>query len=118
MIPCAPSTSPTDRRCCPWTRRRPPGGRGVVADLAAGKTTISVAVVDDRHPELNEEFLDHQWPTDVLSFVLERGAELLDGEVVRQRRDGAAGGPALRLVGRRGIAPLRDPRRVAPGRLR
>ena len=51
--------------------------------LAAGKTTISVAVVDDAAiSKLNEEFLRPPGPTDVLSFLLERGDEFLDGEVV------------------------------------
>jgi probable rRNA maturation factor len=49
----------------------------------AGETTISVAVVDDAAiSRLNEEFLGHRGPTDVLSFVLERGDGFLDGEVV------------------------------------
>ncbi len=55
----------------------------ILADLAVGDTTISVAVVDDAAiSKLNEEFLHHQGPTDVLSFVLEQGDGLLEGEVV------------------------------------
>ena len=53
------------------------------ADGIPGKATISVAVVDDDAiSELNGEFLGHQGPTDVLSFVLEQGEDFLDGEVV------------------------------------
>ncbi len=57
--------------------------RAILADEIPGKATISVAVVDDDAiSKLNEEFLGHQGPTDVLSFVLEKGDEFLDGEVV------------------------------------
>ena len=45
--------------------------------------TISVAVVDDATiHELNRKYLDHDYPTDVLSFVLENDASHLDGEVI------------------------------------
>ena len=45
--------------------------------------TISVAVVDNPAMHaLNQRFLRHDYPTDVLSFVLDDGPEGLDGEVV------------------------------------
>lgn len=49
--------------------------------LADGQ--VSVAVVDgpEMH-ELNRRHLAHDFPTDVLSFVLERDGETLDGEIV------------------------------------
>ena len=46
---------------------------------------ISIAIVnDERMHELNRQFLQHDYPTDVLSFVLERAADekSLDGEIV------------------------------------
>jgi probable rRNA maturation factor len=44
---------------------------------------LSVAVVDDEliH-ELNRQFLDHDYPTDVLSFALEDDPPRLEGEIV------------------------------------
>lgn len=44
---------------------------------------VSIAVVDDSTiHELNRRFLRHDYPTDVLSFVLEEDAKHLEGEVV------------------------------------
>jgi probable rRNA maturation factor len=47
---------------------------------------ISVAVVDDPAiHELNRRYLQHDYPTDVLSFVLEDDPERLEGEIVLSR---------------------------------
>lgn len=44
---------------------------------------VSLAVVDDpRIHELNRQFLAHDYPTDVLSFVLEQSEGYLEGEVI------------------------------------
>ncbi len=44
---------------------------------------ISLAIVDDPQiHELNRRFLDHDEPTDVLSFVLEQRPGYLEGEIV------------------------------------
>ena len=44
---------------------------------------ISVAIVDDAEMhELNRRFLNHDYPTDVLSFVLEQSDRGLDGEII------------------------------------
>lgn len=44
---------------------------------------ISVAVVDDPSMhELNRRYLNHDEPTDVLSFVLEASSGALDGEII------------------------------------
>ena len=44
---------------------------------------VSVAIVDDETiHELNCRYLDHDWPTDVLSFVLEDDGDHLEGEIV------------------------------------
>jgi probable rRNA maturation factor len=49
--------------------------------IAAG--TVSLAVVDDPTiHDLNRRFLAHDYPTDVLSFVLESEAGYLEGEVI------------------------------------
>jgi probable rRNA maturation factor len=45
--------------------------------------TISIAVVDNAAIHaLNEQFLDHDYPTDVLSFLLDEDRTALDGEVI------------------------------------
>jgi probable rRNA maturation factor len=44
---------------------------------------ISLAVVDDRAiHELNRRYLEHDWPTDVLSFALHETSDHLAGEVI------------------------------------
>lgn len=44
---------------------------------------ISLAVVDDpRIHQLNRQFLRHDYPTDVLSFLLEQADGYLEGEVI------------------------------------
>ena len=49
----------------------------------AGNARISVAVVDDATiAVLNRQFLRHEGPTDVLSFLLEQDEDGLEGEVV------------------------------------
>ncbi len=55
----------------------------ILNDAGVRRGSISVAVVDDPviH-ELNRRYLEHDYPTDVLSFVLEREGDLLEGEVV------------------------------------
>jgi probable rRNA maturation factor len=44
---------------------------------------ISLAVIDDEAiHELNRQFLNHDWPTDVLSFALQDDGCHLEGEVI------------------------------------
>ncbi len=51
------------------------------ADVVDGE--LSIAVLDDPAiHELNRQYLAHDYPTDVLSFVLERDGPRLDGEVI------------------------------------
>ena len=57
--------------------------RMVLEDAGIARAEISLAVVDDQTiARLNEEYLDHQGPTDVLSFLLEREGDMLEGEVI------------------------------------
>lgn len=60
--------------------------RAIEAVLAAAECrrgVVSVAVVDDPTiHDLNRRFLQHDYPTDVLSFVLEEDADAIEGEIV------------------------------------
>jgi probable rRNA maturation factor len=57
---------------------------------------VSVAVVDDETiHELNRRYLDHDWPTDVLSFVLEDDGDHLEGEIVVSADTAAASAAEL-----------------------
>lgn len=54
-----------------------------LSDSDYDDVTVSVAVVDDETiHELNNQFLQHDYPTDVLSFVLEDEPPRLEGEIV------------------------------------
>src|SRR4051812_5324531 len=55
----------------------------VLRDSTYSSAAISLAVVDDETiHELNRRHLEHDWPTDVLSFVLEDDGDHLEGEVI------------------------------------
>jgi len=57
--------------------------RRVLGDEAIAQGRISLAIVDDPTiRRLNRQYLDHDEPTDVLSFTLERSADTLEGEVI------------------------------------
>ena len=55
----------------------------ILADAGVRHGSLSIAVVDDPTiHRLNREFLQHDDPTDVLSFLLEREGDRLEGEVI------------------------------------
>jgi probable rRNA maturation factor len=57
--------------------------RAVLQGEGIQTATISLAIVDDpTMHQLNREYLKHDYPTDVLSFVLDRDGSNLDGEIV------------------------------------
>lgn len=55
----------------------------ILGQAELSEATISVAIVDDPQiHEINRKYLTHDYPTDVISFVLEADDERLDGEVI------------------------------------
>jgi probable rRNA maturation factor len=55
----------------------------VLGEAALDSAELSIAVVDDPTIHaLNLEFLAHDYPTDVLSFVLEHAGGRLEGEII------------------------------------
>jgi probable rRNA maturation factor len=67
------------------TARLKQGVRRVLEEAGIAAAEISVAIVDDaRMHELNRQYLEHDYPTDVLSFVLEfnEAGRSLDGEII------------------------------------
>jgi probable rRNA maturation factor len=57
--------------------------KAVLLDSPFVSASISLAVVDDATMhQLNRQYLNHDYPTDVLSFVLENDDAHLEGEVI------------------------------------
>jgi len=57
--------------------------RAIVAEAGVTSGEISLAIVDDATiHRLNRQYLEHDYPTDVLSFVLEREGDRLEAEIV------------------------------------
>lgn len=57
----------------------------VLKSAGIARAEISVAIVDNRQMhDLNRQYLDHDYPTDVLSFVLAHDADAgsLEGEII------------------------------------
>lgn len=55
----------------------------ILSDAGIRSGSLSIAVVDDPTiHQLNREFLEHDYPTDALSFLLERDGDRLEGEVI------------------------------------
>jgi probable rRNA maturation factor len=70
-------TLPVDRRRMRRTIQ------AIVRDAGIAEAKIGIALVDDPTiAKLHQQFLDDPEPTDVLSFVLDRSGQSLEGEVV------------------------------------
>jgi probable rRNA maturation factor len=105
LSPCLPvfrcTISISNRqKLLPVDRRRIRGAiRAILKDAGCRRGEVSVAVVDDTAiARLHQEFLDDPTPTDVLSFLLERSEELLEGEVVVSAETASANAPRYRCT--------------------
>jgi probable rRNA maturation factor len=68
--------------------------RAILKAEGARCATISVAIVDDATiHRLNREFLQHDEPTDVLSFVLDENEKTFEGEIVVSAETAATSAP-------------------------
>jgi probable rRNA maturation factor len=78
--------------------------RRVLQAEGVGSAQVSIAIVDDSTiHEVNRRHLDHDCPTDVISFVLsEPGEEVLSGELV------VSAETAVRMAGRDGVEPWNE----------
>ena len=59
--------------------------RGILREAGIESAEISIAIVTDaRMHELNRQYLEHDYPTDVLSFVLDHDqvSRSLDGQII------------------------------------
>jgi probable rRNA maturation factor len=57
--------------------------RIVLSEAGVSTGVVSIAVVDDREIHaLNRRHLNHDYPTDVLSFLLDRDGDRLEGEII------------------------------------
>ena len=64
-------------------RRLAQAVEAVLAEEGVETATINVAIVDDPTiHDLNRRFLDHDEPTDVLSFLLDEESGQLEGDVI------------------------------------
>jgi probable rRNA maturation factor len=75
-----------EQQTCPIDQARLKRGvRQVLETAGVESAEVSVAIVDDaRMNALNRQYLAHDYPTDVLSFVLDQDEEArhLDGEII------------------------------------
>ncbi len=64
-------------------RRLKKAVKAILKDAEVARAEISIAIVDDEQMHrLNNQYLQHDYTTDVLSFVLEEGEGWLDGELI------------------------------------
>lgn len=67
----------------PDSRRQRRAIRQILKDAGHTDAVISLAIVDDRTiHDLNRRFLQHDCPTDVISFALSEGTAGFEGEIV------------------------------------
>ncbi len=72
----------------------------ILQDADIRQAEVSLAIVDDPTiHRLNREYLEHDYPTDVLSFLLDREGDRLEGEVI------ASTDTAIESAGRFGWRP-------------
>jgi probable rRNA maturation factor len=65
--------------------------RTVLEGEGIKRANISLAIVNDREiHDINRRYLEHDEPTDVISFVLEQDDGLVDGEIVASAETAAA----------------------------
>jgi len=77
--------------------------QAVLDDAAIHSAMISIAVVNDAASHaINHRYLQHDWPTDILSFVLENEGDHLEGELV------ASAETALKMADRYGWTPAEE----------
>jgi probable rRNA maturation factor len=84
-------------------RRRPVDSTALKTAVACvlrgegvAKADISIAVVTDRAiHDINRQFLDHDEPTDVITFVLGQSDGFIDGEIVVSADMAANSAPAI-----------------------
>jgi probable rRNA maturation factor len=70
--------------------------RAILAEEQVEAGVLSLAIVDDLSIHaLNRRYLQHDYPTDVLSFVLEQRPGYLEGEVIVSAERAAALAPGL-----------------------
>ncbi len=68
--------------------------RMILSDEGIERAVTSIAVVDDvTIHELNRRYLQHDYPTDVLSFVFEKSDDHLEGEVIVSADTAATASP-------------------------
>lgn len=68
--------------------------RMIVSDAGIERAVASIAVVDDGTiHELNRRYLQHDYPTDVLSFLFDGSSDHLEGEVIVSADTAAAASP-------------------------
>lgn len=68
----------------------------ILKDAGYSAGEISLAIVDDAAMhELNRQYLEHDYPTDVLSFVLEEDEQRLDGQLIVSADYAAREAPAF-----------------------
>lgn len=72
----------------------------VLSRYGRASARLSIAIVDDDTiQKLNRQYLQHDWPTDVLSFPLEQRDDFVEGEIVASRET------AERVARQRGCPP-------------
>ena len=55
----------------------------ILADHGVSQGELSIALVDDPTiRDLNKQYLNHDWETDVISFVLDEGESWLAGQLI------------------------------------